>query len=97
MMDNKFNDFIIRRRDGQKICKICQRVIEDVKEHMELRHSEYMKYFEKKEEKKNLYYCCYCGLWVKTWQKHMKEKHQDVIASVTRKKKPKPKEELKIW
>ena len=32
-------------------------------------------------------------------QKHMKEKHQDIIASVTRKNKskPKPEEELKIW
>ena len=48
---------------------------------------------EKKEEKEERYMCCWCGLFVKNWQEHVKEYHPDIIADAARRVKPEPEEE----
>ena len=87
------NDFIVNRKDGLKICKICQSIIEEPEEHMKRRHPKYLQYIEKKEEKEEKYMCCYCGLWVLDWRKHVKEQHPEIIADASRRVKPEPEEE----
>lgn len=92
-LTKNLNDFIVRRKDGLKICKICQSIIEDEHDHMMRRHSKYMQYIEKKEEKEEKYMCCYCGLWVKNWRLHVKDQHPEIIADASRRVKPEPEEE----
>ncbi|TFF90647.1 MAG: hypothetical protein EU548_01910 [Promethearchaeota archaeon] len=92
-MAKNMNDFIVNRKDGIKICKICQSIIEDEVDHMKRRHPKYLQYIVKKEEKEERYMCCYCGLWVKNWREHVKDQHPEIIADAARRVKPEPEEE----
>ncbi len=92
-MVKNINDFIVRRKDGLKICKICQSIIENPEEHMKRRHPKYIEYIVKKEAKEEKYMCCYCGLWVKNWREHIKNQHPEIIANASKRTKPEPKEE----
>jgi len=93
IMVKNINDYIVRRKDGLKICKICQSIIEDEEDHMKRRHPKYMKYLEKREEKEEKYMCCYCGLWVRNWRAHVRDQHPEIIADAARRVKPEPEEE----
>ncbi|TFF84325.1 hypothetical protein EU523_01710 [Candidatus Heimdallarchaeota archaeon] len=96
-MAKTISDYIINRKSGIKVCKICQAVIENEEEHMRLRHPKYLKYLSDREKKEDRFMCCYCGLWVKNWKEHMQKSHPDIIKNVSRRVKPKKeKEELEF-
>lgn len=96
-MTKNISDFIVRRKDGLIICKICQQIIEEAEDHMKRRHPKYLKYLEKKEENEEKYHCCYCGIYVKDWKAHVREKHPEIIAAAAKRVKPEPKEEEFIF
>ena len=96
-MPKNIKDFIVNRKDGLKICKICQQIIEEEEDHMKRRHPKYLKYLEKKEENEEKYHCCYCGLWVVNWRQHVRDQHPEVIEAAAKRVKPEPTEEEFIF
>ena len=56
-----------------------------------------LKYLEKKEQNEEKYHCCYCGIYVKNWREHVREKHPEIIAAASKRVKPEPQEEEFIF
>jgi hypothetical protein len=92
-MAKSISDYVVKRKDGLKVCKKCQQIIEDEEDHMRRRHPELLKYMEKKEEKEDLWMCCHCGLYVKNWQEHIREQHPEIIEQASKRVKQEPEEE----